>query len=158
MRKIHNPYTSLEGYYCFGCSPDNEIGLQLEFEEHGEEMISYWEPKQHLQGYKDVLHGGIQSTLMDEIGSWYIQVKLQTAGVTSRMEIRYRKPVLITKGKIKLVAKLIQQRRNLADIGVKLYSSSGELCAEATITFFIFPKEVAKEKFHYPGFESFFED
>ena len=62
MRKIKNPYTDLEGYNCFGCSPNNPIGLNMEFYEDGEYVISDWEPKKHLTGYGNILHGGIQST------------------------------------------------------------------------------------------------
>lgn len=158
MRKIKNPYTHLSGYNCFGCSPNNKAGLQMSFEENEEEVVSYWQPKDHLQGYKEVLHGGIQSTLMDEIGSWYVQVKIKTAGVTSNMNIRYRKPVFTNQGRIKLMASLIKLRRNLADIKVNLYNSNNELCAEGTITYFTFPEEIARERYHYPDFDSFFED
>ena len=30
-KKIINPWRNHEGYNCFGCSPDNPIGLHLEF-------------------------------------------------------------------------------------------------------------------------------
>lgn len=33
QRKIFNPYRKLSGYCCFGCSPDNQSGLQMEFTE-----------------------------------------------------------------------------------------------------------------------------
>ena len=35
MKKIINPWRNHEGYNCFGCSPDNPIGLHLEFYEDG---------------------------------------------------------------------------------------------------------------------------
>lgn len=31
MRKIKNPWMDKEGYNCFGCSPDNPIGVHMEF-------------------------------------------------------------------------------------------------------------------------------
>ena len=33
MKKIINPWRNQEGYNCFGCSPDNPIGLHMEFHE-----------------------------------------------------------------------------------------------------------------------------
>ncbi len=75
MKKIRNPYVDLKGYNCFGCSPNNIQGLHMHFEEHGEKIISEWTPKMQFQGYKNVLHGGIQATLMDEIASWCVQIK-----------------------------------------------------------------------------------
>ena len=80
MRKIINTYNNLEGYNCFGCSSNNEQGLQMEFYEDGEFVVSYWEPKQHFAGYGNILHGGIQSLILDEIASWVVYVKVKTAG------------------------------------------------------------------------------
>ena len=104
--KIINPYTKLPGYNCFGCSPDNTVGLQLQFFEEDEYLVSEWMPKQHLSGYKNVLHGGIQATLLDEIASWAVQIKLRTAGVTANLNLRYKKPVLVDEGQITLRAKI----------------------------------------------------
>ena len=29
----------MEGYNCFGCSPDNEAGVRMEFYEDGDEVV-----------------------------------------------------------------------------------------------------------------------
>jgi len=67
----------MAGYQCFGCAPHNHNGLQMSFAEDGEYVVSEWEPKDYFQGYYNVLHGGIQATLMDEIASWLVQIKLK---------------------------------------------------------------------------------
>lgn len=157
MRKILNPYTRVEGYQCFGCSPDNPHGLKMTFVEDGEEILSEWEPKDFLQGYFKVLHGGIQATLMDEIGSWLVHIQLKTAGVTSSMNIRLLKSVPINKGKIRLLARLKEKRRNLVDVHVELYCPDGQLGAQGVITYFTYSPEIAKEKLYYPEPEEFFE-
>lgn len=157
MRKIINPYTKIKGYNCFGCSPDNENGLQMQFVEDGEFLTCEWEPRGFLQGYHNVLHGGIQATLMDEIASWFVQIKLKTAGVTSSMNIRYRKTVPSNQGKIHLRAKLKSIRRNLADVEVELLNADGGLGAEGIITYYTFSPEVAKEKMYFPEHGAFFE-
>ncbi len=146
----------MKGYYCFGCAPQNNNGLQMSFMEEEEGVVSEWEPKDYFQGYYQVLHGGIQATLMDEIASWLVQVKLKTAGVTSTMNIRYKKTVPIDKGNIRLKAKLTGQRRNLADIHVELFCPNGDLCAEGDFVYFTFPEKTAVEKLHYPGHDAFY--
>ncbi len=156
MREIKNPYTGIDGYYCFGCSPHNPHGLQMKFREEGDELVSDWEPRGFLQGYHNVLHGGIQATLMDEIASWYVQVKLKTAGVTSEMKTRYLKPVPSDKGSVKLKARLKAKRRNLADVHVELYGPDGKLCTVSEVTYYTFPQEVAVKRLNYPGVEAFF--
>jgi len=45
MREILNPYNKYNGYYCFGCAPNNEHGLQMTFYEDGDEIVSKWETK-----------------------------------------------------------------------------------------------------------------
>ena len=67
MKKIINPWRNHEGYNCFGCSPNNPIGLHLEFYEDGDYIVSTWHPEHNYQGWVDTMHGGILSTLIDEV-------------------------------------------------------------------------------------------
>jgi uncharacterized protein (TIGR00369 family) len=157
MRNVLNPFKGLEGYNCFGCSPDNENGLKMKFVDEGEYLTATWSPQGYFQGYQNVLHGGIQSTLMDEIASWYVYAKMGTAGVTSRLDIRYKKPVHVNKGDIRLQAKLIGKNHNLADIAVELFDADGKLCAIGQIQYFTFNEKIAREKFWYPGHDAFYE-
>jgi uncharacterized protein (TIGR00369 family) len=158
MRKIRNPFKGLEGYNCFGCSPDNSSGLQLSFVEEGDELVAVWKPKSFLQGYHNVLHGGIQATLMDEIASWVVYVKLDTSGVTSTINVRYLKPVYVTDAQLTLRASVKELRRNLADIEVRLFDYDQNLCARALITYFTFSKEKSYGRLYSPDHEEFFED
>ena len=70
MEKIINPWEGMEGYFCFGCAPNNESGLKMEFYEDGDEIVSKWVPEARFQGWLNTLHGGIQATLLDEICAW----------------------------------------------------------------------------------------
>nr|NQU90560.1 PaaI family thioesterase [Bacteroidota bacterium] len=158
MRKVNNPFRGTPGYNCFGCSPDNPNGLHLHFIDEGEYLTAAWEPNPVFQGYHGVLHGGIQATLMDEIASWYVYAKLETAGVTSKMNVRYKQPVYVNKGSLLLKAKLHERRRNLVDIDVVLLDSDQKICATAMVQYFTFPEKVARERMYYPGPESFFSE
>lgn len=79
-----------EGYDCFGCCPDNPIGVHMEFYEDGDDIISFWNPQTHYQGWINTMHGGILCTLIDEIAGWVIFRKLQTSGMTTHLEIKYK--------------------------------------------------------------------
>lgn len=159
MKKIFNPYIKLEGYNCFGCSPDNEHGLQMQFYEDGESLYCDWESKGFLQGYHNILHGGIQATLIDEIGSWLVAIKLKTANVTSELVVRYLKPVHITKkGKIKLKASLVKVEKNLATVHVNLFDGEGIKCAEGDPVYFVYPPAIAKKRLYFPEYKEFFEE
>ena len=158
MRNIKNPFRKLEGYNCFGCSPDNSLGLKMSFIEDGDEIISKWDPENHFQGYHNVLHGGIQATLIDEIASWVVYVKLKVSGVTSKMEVRYLKTMYVDEGELTIRAKVIGMRRNLADIEVRLFNHTGELCATGLLTYFTFSSKKSREMLYYPEYEKFFEE
>lgn len=159
MRKIKNIHLTddPEVYQCFGCSPYNEFGLQLEFWEDGDELVSYWNPRPILQSYPKVVHGGIQSTLMDEIAGWLVYVKCGTVGVTAEMKVRFKQPVTIDQGEITIRAKLLEQNTRMAIIQSRLINSSGKVCAESELRFFLLSETDAREKYNYPGVDAFFE-
>jgi uncharacterized protein (TIGR00369 family) len=158
MIQLKNPYVGQENYNCIGCSPNNPIGIKLDFflDKENQTVVAEWNPNINYQGYHNVLHGGIQATLLDEIASWVVYTILKTGGVTSRMQIKYHKPVYISKGKIKLIASIDSVQKRLADMKTELYNAEGELCTEAIVQYFIYPEKIAREKYGYPGIESFF--
>lgn len=149
MKKIINPWKGLEGYNCFGCAPNNEAGIKMEFYEDGDEVVSIWKPRPEYQGWINTLHGGIQAVLMDEICAWVILRKLHTTGVTSKMETRYRKPVSTTDSHIVLRASIKEVKRNIVIIEAKLYNKDGEVCTEAVCTYFTFSHEKSKDEMHF---------
>ncbi|WP_346854037.1 PaaI family thioesterase [uncultured Draconibacterium sp.] len=161
MRKIINPWKAnpdnRHDYNCFGCSPFNEIGLQLEFWENDEELIAKWMPRKSLEGWMGVLHGGIQATLLDEIGGWIVMIKLKTAGVTAAMNVTYLKPVKVSKGQVTVRAHLVATEGRIAKISCSLFDGDNVECVKADIDYFCFPENVAKARYHYPGVDAFYE-
>ena len=159
MRKIKNIHLKddPEVYQCFGCSPFNDFGLQLEFWEDEDEVVSHWNPRPILQGYPNIVHGGIQSTLLDEIAGWVVYVKCGTVGFTAEMKVRFKKPMLVSQGEITIRARLMEHNKRTAVIHSRLISSENVICAEAELRFFLLPETEAREKYNYPGIAAFFE-
>ncbi len=157
MRKIQNPYakSGRANYQCFGCSPTNEIGLHLDFWEEDGVVLAKWIPRKSLEGFVDVLHGGIQATLLDEIASWAVQTQCKTVGVTSSMEISYRRPVLISAGEISLRATIREAGTRMAIVETELLGNDGKLCATAVVKYFLFNAEKASAEYFYPGADAF---
>lgn len=147
MKRLLNPWRGLEGYNCFGCSPDNPCGVRMEFYEDGDEIVSIWHPRPDFQGWLNTLHGGIQSVLLDEICAWVVIRKLNTSGVTSRMETRYRKAISTEDNYLLLKAHIVNHRHNLVEIKAAIYNQDGVVCAEATCQYFTFPPEKAKSMY-----------
>lgn len=71
------------------------------------------------------------------------------SGMTSRMEVRYHKPISTNEEYITLRACVEQQRRKIIDIRVKIFNSKDELCSEALCIYFLFPKDKARDEFHF---------
>lgn len=149
MKKILNPWRDVEGYNCFGCAPNNEAGVKMEFYEDGDEIVSIWKPRPEYQGWINTLHGGIQAVLLDEICAWVILRKLQTTGVTSKMETRYMKSVDTTDDHVELRASIVEKKRNIIIVEARLYNVNGELCTKAVCTYFTFPQEKARAEMQF---------
>ncbi|MFP4484989.1 MAG: PaaI family thioesterase [Spirochaetaceae bacterium] len=154
MIELRNPFNDIDGYECFGCAPHNPAGLQMQFFEDHAYVISTWEPKDHFQGYDQVLHGGIQATLMDELASWVVFVKLETAGMTRGMEVTYHKQVRTNAGAVTLRG--LVESRNGRDAAIRCHLFQNQvLSSEALCHYVVFPEHIARKRLHYPGIEAF---
>lgn len=145
MKKIKNPWLHKNEYHCFGCCPDNPLGLKMEFYEEGDEIISYWHPNEHYQGWVGVMHGGILSTIIDEIAGWVVLRKMQTTGVTSKLEVSYRKPILSSSKEIVVRSHISSVLRNIVKIEAIIENEDHEVCVSGVATYFIFDKKRATE-------------
>lgn len=145
MRKIINPWRNHAEYNCFGCCPDNPIGLHMEFYEDGEYIVSTWHPEKNYQGWVNTMHGGILSTLIDEVCGWVVTRKLQTSGYTVQLNVKFKKAVPTTEPVLTIKAKVAKQVRNLAYIHAEITNSAGELCNEGEAIYFLMNQEKAKE-------------
>lgn len=154
-REIRNPYVGGEGYRCFGCCPDNPLGLGMRFRLEGDRVLCDLSPRPEHSGFNNVLHGGIQATMHDEIASWYVFAVLGTSGFTKDMAVRYLSPVYLSNGKLRLCAYLLEKGDREALMRCELYDGKGALCSEADVRYAIVPEHIAKRKFLYPGKEAF---
>jgi len=84
-----------EGHHCFACGTDNPIGLNLKFYSLGDTVCSEVILGKNHEGWQDLAHGGIISTLLDEVMSWAIMYSKKTFVVTRKMDIKYVRNVLI---------------------------------------------------------------
>lgn len=157
-RKIKNIFAK-EDYYCFACSPHNPIGLKLQFYETEEGVESVWEPQLDYESYPGIIHGGIQSTMLDEIAAWTVYIKAKTSGVTSRLNVKFKKPALSTQKKITLRGKISKMQRHLVFVETWLLDENDEVCAEGEAIYSTMPVEKAIEMKWYPdNYDSFFEE
>jgi len=123
----------------------------MEFYEDGNDVVALWKPTGYQQGWLDTLHGGIQSTLMDEVGAWVIVRKLQTSGVTSRLDAKFMKSISTNEPQISIRGRIKEQKRNAVFLETEIFNSQGELCARADLVYFVVSQERASEEFGFKG-------
>ena len=81
------------GHHCFACGTDNPHGLNLQFYATGDRVCADVTLDRYRVGWEGIAHGGIISTLLDEIMSWTIIYFRRVFFVTRKMEVRYLRPV-----------------------------------------------------------------
>jgi acyl-coenzyme A thioesterase PaaI-like protein len=78
---------------CFCCGTKNPIGLKLKFEALPDgRMRTYWTPRREHQGFKDIVHGGLVATLLDEVMIRLLYA-LGIRAVTAELCTRLRRPL-----------------------------------------------------------------
>ncbi len=126
--KINKP----EGFFCFACGTANPIGLNLDFYAAGNRVFSEITLGKYHVGWADISHGGIISTLLDEVMSWTILYFERIFFVTRKMEVKYIKPVptgipLVVSGFMTSETKngkVINARAEIRDNNNNLYAKS----------------------------------
>jgi len=82
--------------HCFGCGPNNPIGLQLDsFKLSSNTVKAVFIPREHYHGFSDLLHGGIVATGLDEIMAWTAILVENVMVMTGTLDLRYRKPARV---------------------------------------------------------------
>lgn len=81
--------------FCFACGGRNPLGLHLAFYADGELFCSRVQPKPHWQGFASVVHGGLQSTIIDDMMSNHLFRVHKIWATTAELSLRFRKPVPI---------------------------------------------------------------
>jgi uncharacterized protein (TIGR00369 family) len=74
---------------CFACGPQNKNGLQLNVKENETGVQAMIDPPQWAQGYKDMVHGGIIATILDELAVW-AAFKQGFKSVTAELSMRVK--------------------------------------------------------------------
>lgn len=82
--------------HCFGCGPNNPIGLHLDgFERSSNKVKAVFTPRKDYHGFSELLHGGIVATGLDEIMAWTAILVENVMVMTGTLDLRYRKPAKV---------------------------------------------------------------
>lgn len=127
MEKIPNVFLAIPDYLCFGCSPSNKHGLRLEFYAMDDgTCFTEVNPGNIFSGFPGMCHGGIASTVLDELAFWTVFNEYRRFGVTGRLALKYKRPTPVNQPLI-ASAKVVAKRGRLVTVESSLRLKSGEI-------------------------------
>lgn len=128
---------------CFVCGPEesNPGGLHLSilWNPQEEETSLEFTPQPFWNGFAGITHGGILSSLMDDLMAWAVKKNTGRWAATGTMKITFRHPVEIGKpycgyGKIRKAG------NRKVETSARIEDSEGRSCVEAEALFFYLPE------------------
>lgn len=129
---------------CFGCSPSNPSGLKMKFFANDQSIVSYLSVPDHLGGWNRLVHGGVISTMLDEIMSWSAIYLLKKITLTKSMTVDFIKPVY-TEQALRVEGKILEiVSRHEAVVSGLLYNKKEELCAKSNGIFALLSPQISK--------------
>lgn len=122
---------------CFVCGIENKCGINADFYEVEENrVVGVFNGNKVHQSYPKRMHGGITSAILDEtIGRSVKTIDPDTWGVTTKLNLRYLKPVPLDE-EIYAVGIVLKNTRLLFKAEGYITTKEGEILAEAKGTYY----------------------
>lgn len=128
---------------CLVCGDKNEIGMNLPFDYDGDVATTEYTAEPRFEGYKEILHGGIVTALLDEVMAKAIFGR-RILVATVEVKVKFKKPVK-TGERIKLEGRCTGERGSLVFAASKATLPDGTVAAEAEGKFFRLEGEKKEE-------------
>ena len=133
--------------YCFVCGDKNKIGLKVEFFYDEGKAKAQYTPTPEFEGYKDILHGGILSALLDEVMIYSI-IALGIITVTVQIEVKFKKPAKIGETLL-LEGQITEDKGKILLTEGRIFKQDGTSVAESKGKFFRAEGEMKKKIENY---------
>ena len=121
---------------CFACGKENPFGLQVnpDIAPDGTQVKIECTPSGHFQGWANVIHGGILSTLLDEAITYVGIASFDSPAVTVQLQIRFKKPaipgdkIIVRANRVKMTQRLIEAEAYIdSEDGTRIAEGSGKV-------------------------------
>ncbi len=123
-------YPLEDDHHCFVCGEKNASGLRLSFSLRDGKVASEFVLHKAYQGYKDIVHGGLISAILDEA---MVKAALMegTPAVTAEMTVRFRHPLFIGEKGI-VEASVLKTHRKIIEASAIIKKPDQTVIAEGT--------------------------
>lgn len=118
-----------DDHYCFVCGEENPSGLHLKFSAIKGKIQTEFVPRKIHQGYKNIVHGGIISTLLDEA---MVKAALMQGvpAVTAEITVRFRSPLMAGE-KVIVEAGINKMNKKIIETSAVMKKEDDTVIAEA---------------------------
>jgi uncharacterized protein (TIGR00369 family) len=117
---------------CFVCGESNPVGLRLRFETDGRVVRARFTPRREHVGFKQVIHGGILATLLDEIMVWACAVRTRRFAFCAELNLRFVHPARPGEELLAAAELTADRRGKLFEAKAELRTPAGRAVASAT--------------------------
>jgi len=117
---------------CFVCGESNPQGLKLRFETDGRVVQTRFRPRREHNGFKNVVHGGLIATVLDEIMVWACAVPTKQFAYCAELKVRFINP-LPPGEEVLVTSELTANRKGrILEAKAEMRGNSGKTLATAT--------------------------
>jgi acyl-coenzyme A thioesterase PaaI-like protein len=130
------PWAGLADYQCFGCSPHNQGGLRLTFEECPDGVRSRFRLDRGFESYPGIVHGGLTGVICDETMGNLIVLRHGRSAFTVSMRQRFIFPLVVDRS-YTCMARLDHEMEGnrVYQASAEVLDDDGTVCAMATATY-----------------------
>lgn len=125
------PWHVLRNYRCFGCSPDNPIGLRLRSYATEDGIQSPFRLGALQASYPGIGHGGLVATVADEVMGNLLALRANRIAYTTSLRLRFLAPVLVDRG-YTATARVTRANGRLFSVEADVVDEAGGAVAIAT--------------------------
>lgn len=130
MSRIAVRHVDTFGQHCEGCAN----GKHTPFYWLGDQVEADWTGTQAAEGWAGLVHGSVIATLHDEAAAWTMMIVLARTGFTSRLDIRYLRPLRV--GDRALVrGRVVEQDDHKATFATEIVLPNGKPASTGTVEY-----------------------
>jgi acyl-coenzyme A thioesterase PaaI-like protein len=129
--------------HCFGCGPHHPTGFRLRFHVEHDEVVTQTTPQKSHEGAPGVMHGGLVTTVADEVGAWALIALRGKFGFTGTMTSRFPRAVRVGTA-LEGRAKITKESSRIVHVDVRMLQE-GHACFSSTMSFVVLDQKGAEK-------------
>ncbi len=142
---------------CFVCGSENQAGFDVAFYAHNGRIEAEFIPGQHYCGFRDVTHGGVLATILDECMGWSCIFSRPIMCYTAELTLRYRSHATANQP-LKVIGELVEDKKRVILVKGRIERGDGELVCSGKGKYVPMPQDQLEQVVAYAGWNDRFQN